>query len=52
MLSKIFMFIFALFLFVTGELFIYFGEKEFKALGGTICALGGILLVAAFEWKV
>ena len=52
MLSKIFMFIFALFTFVAGELFIYFGEKELKALGGSICALGGILLVAAFEWKV
>lgn len=52
MLGKIFMFIFALFFFVTGELFIYFGEKEFKALGGTICALSGILLVAAFEWVV
>lgn len=52
MLSKIFMFIFALFTFVAGELFIYFGEKELKALGGTICGLGGVLLVTAFEWKV
>lgn len=52
MLDKIFMFVFALFTFVTGELFIYFGEKELKALGGTICALGGISFVAAFEWKV
>lgn len=52
MLSKIFMFIFAFFTFVAGELFIYFGEKELKTLGGAICALGGVLLVAAFEWKV
>lgn len=52
MLGKIFMFIFALFTFVAGELFIYFGEKELKALGGTVCALSGVLLVAAFEWKV
>lgn len=52
MLGKIFMFIFALFTFVAGELFIYFGEKELKVLSGTICALGGVLLVAAFEWKV
>lgn len=52
MLGKIFMFVFALFTFIVGELFIDFGEKELKALGGAICALGGVLLVAAFEWKV
>lgn len=52
MLSKIFIFVFALFTLVAGELFIYFGEKELKVLGGTICALSGVLLVAAFEWKV
>ena len=52
MLGKIFMFIFAFLTFAIGELFIYFGEKELKAFGGLICGLGGVLLVAAFEWKV
>ena len=52
MLGKIFMFIVALFTFVAGELLINFGEKELRVLGGNICALAGVLLVAAFGWRI
>ena len=48
--EKVFHLVLALIMFIGGQSYIYRGENEdkwFKAIGGSLCAIGGALFVVA-----